>query len=46
VEKVSDNIVDGLDYDTVLEFDYLQRVFFESLRKEPPAGTINAQYAT
>ena len=34
---IKDNILDGLEYDTVMEFDYLQHCFYESLRIEPPA---------
>lgn len=35
VAEASDNIVDGLSYDTVIEFDYLQQCFNESMRIEP-----------
>ena len=37
VEKVKNNIVDGLEYDTVMDFEYLHQCFNESLRIEPPA---------
>ena len=37
--KVKQNILDGLEYDTVMEFEYLQHCFYESLRIEPPAST-------
>lgn len=36
VQKVADDIVNGLDYDTVMEFDYLKACWYESLRIEPP----------
>ena len=36
VEKVKDNILEGLDYDTVMEFEYLHNCYSESLRIEPP----------
>jgi cytochrome P450 len=36
VDKVADDIVNGLDYDTVMEFDYLKACWYESLRIEPP----------
>ena len=35
VEKVRDNILDGLKFETVTDFDYLQRCFYEVLRIEP-----------
>ena len=38
VEKVKDNILEGLDYDTVMEFEYLHNCYSESLRIEPPAS--------
>lgn len=38
VDKVKDNIMDGLDYETVNEFDYLQQCYHESLRIEPPSN--------
>lgn len=37
VEAVKDDIVEKLDYETVMDFDYLHQVFYESLRIEPPA---------
>ena len=36
VERVSNNILDDYNYDTVMDFDYLQRVYNEVLRIEPP----------
>jgi cytochrome P450 len=36
VEKVSDHILSDYDYETVMEFEYLQRVYNEVLRIEPP----------
>lgn len=36
VEKVKDNILEGLTYDTVMEFNYLYQCYSESLRIEPP----------
>lgn len=42
VEKVKDNIKDGLTYETVQDFDYFTMVYKECLRKEPPAAnTVN-----
>ena len=38
VEKVKDNILEGLDYHTVMEFEYLHNCYSESLRIEPPAS--------
>lgn len=38
LELVKDNFVDGLVYDTVMEFDYLRQIFYETLRIEPPAS--------
>lgn len=38
VEAVKDNIVEGLTYDTVMEYEYLIQCFSESLRIEPPAA--------
>jgi hypothetical protein len=42
VELVKANILEGLDYDTVMEFEYLHNCFSESLRIEPP-GPISMQ---
>jgi cytochrome P450 len=47
VEKAKENIIENLQYETVMEFDYLQRCFYEALRIEPPvpssfAATMNA----
>jgi cytochrome P450 len=33
---VKDNIVEGLEYDTVMDFEYLHQCYYESLRIEPP----------
>lgn len=38
VEKVKENIIGNLEYDTVMEFEYLRQCYYESLRKEPPAN--------
>lgn len=38
VQKVRDNILEGLDYDTVMDFEYLHWCYNETLRIEPPAG--------
>lgn len=38
LEKVKDNIVDNFDYDTVMEYEYLQQCYSEILRMEPPAA--------
>lgn len=46
VEKVKDNIIDKLDYDTVNEFEYLQMCFSESLRIEPPVLNSTSQTVT
>lgn len=39
VEKTEKNIVDGLEYETVMEFEYLQMCYSEILRIEPPAAS-------
>lgn len=40
-EKHDNNLVEGLDYDTVMELDYLQQCYYESMRIEAPAaGTV------
>lgn len=36
VEAAKDNIVEKLDYDTVMEFEYLHQCYYESLRINPP----------
>lgn len=46
VEKVKDNIVEGLDYDTVMDFEYLAMCYNESLRMEPPAANSVMQMVT
>lgn len=38
VESVRDNILEGLEYDTVMDFEYLHQCFYEVLRIEPPAA--------
>ncbi len=38
VQKVADNIIEGLEYDTVMDFEYLHQCFYEVLRIEPPAA--------
>lgn len=38
VEKAKNDIVKDLTYDTVMELDYLQQCFNESLRIEPPTN--------
>lgn len=37
VEAAKTDIVDGLEYDAVMELDYLQMCYQESLRIEPPS---------
>jgi cytochrome P450 len=46
VEAVKDDIVGKLDYDTVMDFSYLQYCFMESLRIEPPASISTAMTCT
>jgi cytochrome P450 len=38
VEAAKDNIVEGLEYDRVMEFEYLHQCFYETLRICPPGG--------
>ena len=38
VQLASDNIVENLSYDTVMDFNYLQHCYYESLRIEPPVS--------
>jgi cytochrome P450 len=38
VEAAKDNIIEGLEYETVMEFEYLHQCFYESLRIEAPTG--------
>ena len=38
VEAVKGNIIEGLEYDTVMDFEYLHHCYYESLRIEPPAS--------
>lgn len=35
VDRVKNDIVDGLEYDTVMDFEYLPKCFYEVLRLEP-----------
>lgn len=37
VEAVKDRIVDCLDYDTVMDLEYLRQCWSESIRLEPPS---------
>lgn len=37
VEAAKDDIPKNLDYETVMDLDYLHMVFYEALRIEPPA---------
>lgn len=39
VDAVKDNILEGLTYETVMEYEYLMHCFHESLRIEPPTGS-------
>ena len=43
VEKVKDNIKDGLDHDSVQDLDYFNMCYKECLRKEPPAANTITQ---
>lgn len=36
VAAAKDNIVEKLKFETVMDFEYLHQVFYESLRIEPP----------
>ena len=38
LEKVKANIIDGLDYDKVMEFNELAKIYSESLRIHPPVA--------
>ena len=38
VEKAKDNIIEKLDYDTVMDLEYLLKCFYETLRVNPPAA--------
>ena len=46
VEKANENIVEQLDYETVMEYELLQRCFYEVLRIEPPVPNSFASYMT
>jgi cytochrome P450 len=46
VERAKSNLVEGLEYETVMEFDFLQRCFYETLRIEPPVPLTAAQNMT
>lgn len=43
VQEAADNILENLTYDRVMEFNYLQKVFNESLRIEAPLAMANYQ---
>lgn len=36
IEKVKDNILEGFEYETVMDFDYIGKVMYEILRIDPP----------
>lgn len=36
IEKVKDDIMGSFDYETVMDFDYMQQVFYETMRIESP----------
>ena len=42
-KEAQSNIVEQLDYERVMEFELLQRCFYESLRIEPPVPVSGAQ---
>lgn len=44
VEKACENIVEKLDYEIVMEYELLQRCFYEVLRIEPPVPSSFASY--
>lgn len=46
VEKATNNIVEDLHYDTVMDFEMLQRCFQETLRIEPPITVSTTQRMT
>ncbi len=46
VEEVKDNILNGLTFDRVMDFEYLQQCFYESLRIEPPVSVSSNQSFT
>jgi len=46
VDSVKDNIKDGLDHELVMDLNYLQRCYQESLRIEPPVTSTLAQTQT
>ena len=41
VEAVKDNILEGLEYETVMEFEFLHQCFYETLRICPPSPLSN-----
>lgn len=43
VEAANQNISDCLTYETVMDFDYLQQCFYETMRIEPPVPLTTAQ---
>ncbi len=36
VDKAKENIIENLDYDTVMDLEYLPKCFYETLRINPP----------
>ena len=36
VEKHKTNLIEGVDYESVMEFEFLQKCFYETMRIEPP----------
>lgn len=40
---MKDNILEGFDYDKVMDFDYLPMCYSESLRIEPPVAVSGTQ---
>jgi cytochrome P450 len=46
LENCADNILDGFDYETAMDFEYLSQVFYETMRIEPPVAMANGQYST
>ena len=43
LEKAKEDFVRLLDYDTVMDFEFLHCVFYETLRIEPPVPTSTSQ---
>ena len=46
VENAHEDIVEKLHYETVMEYELLQRCFYEVLRIEPPVPSSFASYMT